>query len=371
VQHPPQDIVRHTVEQNGGSYSTDVADLLGLFGRENLTDKARAELTTALLDVGVGVEPHLFRVERDELVNLFLLDPERVPGSARGGGSVPPPAGAQHRPQDVARNTVEHYGGSHTTDVASLLALFGQENLTDRARAELTIALRDVGLAVEPDLFHVERDDLVNLFPVDSAPVPEPAVSRPVGGPVGILGAARQRGKRLVPRTWKGWLAYGVVALFVLVALTGDPDDGDPGGSPTPSSKDVAPETDNAEEAEARRLRRGRAAERRERARAQQARRRRAAARRERERQEALAAQRERQRQQALAEQRRQEEEEQRQQEQAAQCHPSYDPCLDPNASDYDCEGGSGDGPEYTGPVTVSGDDPYDLDRDGDGSACE
>jgi hypothetical protein len=27
-----------------------------------------------------------------------------------------------------------------------------------------------------------------------------------------------------------------------------------------------------------------------------------------------------------------------------ASCHPSYDPCLDPNAYDYDCEGGSGDG---------------------------
>jgi hypothetical protein len=52
-------------------------------------------------------------------------------------------------------------------------------------------------------------------------------------------------------------------------------------------------------------------------------------------------------------------------------CHPSYDPCLDPNASDYDCDGGSGDGPEYTGPVTVKGDDPYDLDSDGDGYACE
>lgn len=54
-------------------------------------------------------------------------------------------------------------------------------------------------------------------------------------------------------------------------------------------------------------------------------------------------------------------------------CHPSYKgACLDPAASDYDCEGGSGDGPEYaSGPITVVGDDPYDLDRDGDGTACE
>ena len=32
------------------------------------------------------------------------------------------------------------------------------------------------------------------------------------------------------------------------------------------------------------------------------------------------------------------------------QCHPSYEgACLDPNAYDYDCEGGSGNGPLYTG----------------------
>ena len=317
------------------------------------------------------MEPHLFRVERDELVNLFLLDSERVAGRARGGGSVAPPGGAQHRPQDVARNTVEHYGGNHTTAVASLLGLFGRENLTDKARAELTMLLLDVGIAVEPDLFHVERDDLVNLFPVDSDPVPDPAVGRPAGRPVEVPSTARERRTRLVPRTWKGWVAYGVLALFVLVALTGDPDDGDNGGSPAPSSNDVAPQADNDEVGEdaARRLRRERAAQRREHARAQRARRRRAAARRERERQEALAAQRERERRQALAGQRRQEEE--RQQEPAAQCHPSYDPCLDPNASDYDCEGGSGDGPEYTGPVTVSGDDPYDLDRDRNGVGCQ
>lgn len=56
----------------------------------------------------------------------------------------------------------------------------------------------------------------------------------------------------------------------------------------------------------------------------------------------------------------------------AAACHPSYEgACLDPSASDYDCEGGEGDGPNYTGPVTVIGPDVYDLDRDGDGSGCD
>jgi hypothetical protein len=51
-------------------------------------------------------------------------------------------------------------------------------------------------------------------------------------------------------------------------------------------------------------------------------------------------------------------------------CHPSYSGCV-PMASDVDCAGGSGDGPEYTGMVTVIGTDEYDLDSDNDGVACE
>jgi hypothetical protein len=53
-----------------------------------------------------------------------------------------------------------------------------------------------------------------------------------------------------------------------------------------------------------------------------------------------------------------------------ANCTPGYSPCLAP-ASDYDCAGGSGDGPAYTGFVRVTGSDPCDLDADGDGLACE
>ena len=51
-------------------------------------------------------------------------------------------------------------------------------------------------------------------------------------------------------------------------------------------------------------------------------------------------------------------------------CHPSYVPCLE-IVSDYDCAGGSGNGPLYTGRVQVIGPDDYDLDRDGDGIGCE
>jgi hypothetical protein len=39
---------------------------------------------------------------------------------------------------------------------------------------------------------------------------------------------------------------------------------------------------------------------------------------------------------------------------------------------DYDCEGGTGDGPAYVrGPVDVRYGDPYRLDADGDGIGCE
>lgn len=53
-------------------------------------------------------------------------------------------------------------------------------------------------------------------------------------------------------------------------------------------------------------------------------------------------------------------------------CHPSYEGRCVPYASDVDCAGGGGNGPEYVrGPVRVVGPDVYDLDRDGDGIACE
>ena len=52
-------------------------------------------------------------------------------------------------------------------------------------------------------------------------------------------------------------------------------------------------------------------------------------------------------------------------------CDPNYTPCV-PIASDVDCAGGSGNGPAYVeGPVQVIGSDTYELDRDGDGIACD
>jgi hypothetical protein len=53
-------------------------------------------------------------------------------------------------------------------------------------------------------------------------------------------------------------------------------------------------------------------------------------------------------------------------------CHPSYTgACLDRYASDYDCIGGGGNGPKYTGLVKVVGPDVFRLDADHDGWGCE
>jgi hypothetical protein len=54
-------------------------------------------------------------------------------------------------------------------------------------------------------------------------------------------------------------------------------------------------------------------------------------------------------------------------------CHPSYENvCLPLNGPDVDCAGGGGNGPLFVeGPVRVIGPDPYRLDRDKDGIACE
>lgn len=54
-------------------------------------------------------------------------------------------------------------------------------------------------------------------------------------------------------------------------------------------------------------------------------------------------------------------------------CNPSYPSvCLQDGIGDYDCEGGSGNGPNYVqGPITVRQPDPFDLDRDGNGVGCQ
>lgn len=53
-------------------------------------------------------------------------------------------------------------------------------------------------------------------------------------------------------------------------------------------------------------------------------------------------------------------------------CDSNYDGACVPISSDVDCAGGSGNGPAYVeGPVRIIGSDVYDLDRDGDGVACD
>lgn len=57
---------------------------------------------------------------------------------------------------------------------------------------------------------------------------------------------------------------------------------------------------------------------------------------------------------------------------QASECDSNYEGACVPIDSDVDCAGGSGNGPSYVaGPVRVVGDDIYELDREGDGIACE
>jgi hypothetical protein len=56
----------------------------------------------------------------------------------------------------------------------------------------------------------------------------------------------------------------------------------------------------------------------------------------------------------------------------AQECDPNYSGVCVPVASDVNCANGNGNGPAYVqGPVCIVGDDIYELDRDGDGVACE
>ena len=57
---------------------------------------------------------------------------------------------------------------------------------------------------------------------------------------------------------------------------------------------------------------------------------------------------------------------------QSSSCDSNYSGACVPVASDVDCASGSGNGPAYvSGPVTVVGNDIYELDRDGNGTGCE
>ena len=57
----------------------------------------------------------------------------------------------------------------------------------------------------------------------------------------------------------------------------------------------------------------------------------------------------------------------------ASNCDPAYpDACLHDGIGDYDCAGGSGNGPNYVaGPIRVLAPDPFGLDSDHDGIGCE
>ena len=57
----------------------------------------------------------------------------------------------------------------------------------------------------------------------------------------------------------------------------------------------------------------------------------------------------------------------------SSNCHASYKgACLKVGQGDYDCAGGSGNGPNYIqGPVSVVGYDEFGLDADNDGVGCE
>jgi hypothetical protein len=165
--------------------------------------------------------------------------------------------------------------------------------------------------------------------------------------------------------------SYGAAVLLLLIVTLPIGARGVPGPQQAAVSSTTSPASDSVLiENDADELARERAARKAERARARrkaerQARARRArAARRQRERERlaALAAIETPEPEPALAEA----------SSSGGDCDPNYEgACLDPSSSDYDCEGGSGDGPDYTGPVTVVGDDPYDLNRDDDPYACE
>jgi hypothetical protein len=277
--------------------------------------------------------------------------------------------GRSARPAEIARHTVERNGGEYWTSVVDLLSLFGYSELTDHEREEIRDALRAEQVGTDPGVFALETGDQVRLYllaPQGAFTTSVPAGSEEPASP------RRTLMQQLRPQTWKGWSGYAVAAVLIVAAIAGDSDEPQDVRPAAETVEEPAAPTHAAPDARERKAQRAeRTRERKQRARIRreqaQARRERAKARRQRA---------EAKRQRAEARRRRQELEEQSappppEPEATASCHPSYEPCLDPNAGDYDCDGGSGDGPMYTGSVTVTGPDDYDLDRDGDGTGCD
>jgi hypothetical protein len=262
----------------------------------------------------------------------------------------------RYSPAEIVRYTVEQNGGEYTAEIPELLSLFGRRQLTVKARQEIGETLRGEGVGVEPDLLTVVRTDQVRLFLLEQSAIataPLPATHPTAWKP------------RVRPRTWKGWLAYGLAAVLLVAALASGSEEPQVARQAVETVQQGSPDGGRSAERAERAVRRALSRER-ERLRSERAKLRRE--RREARRERAQALRRERERREQLE---AQEVEPAPAPEPTASCHASYDPCLDPNASDYDCEGGSGDGPNYTGLVTVKGPDDYGLDSDGDGTGCD
>jgi len=115
-----------------------------------------------------------------------------------------------YSPAEIVRYTVEQNGGEYTTDIPDLLSLFGRRQLTDKARRDIREALNGQGVGADPDLLTVVRDDHVRLFLLEQSAVA--LAQAPPRHPTSWTARFR-------PRTWKGWLAYGVAALLLIGAL--------------------------------------------------------------------------------------------------------------------------------------------------------
>lgn len=290
--------------------------------------------------------------------------------------------------RDIRRD-VEAGGGSRWVPVRTLRDAFGRTTLTRKARAEIAAALAEVGVQAEPDLETVALKDNVRLYLADEARIrdgeealppvgagwfPDPEDSRLVRYWDGTAWTEHRR-RAVAPapvpawtpspappnawqrfRAWPAWaqLAAGAAALILVVAVAAGNDSGDGGDSepdPPPAQQAGGPDSADDDEAEERERARERKRER---------------AKRKRERARERERRRERRRREEARERREREappppEEEP---EPASDCDPNYSGCVPPYPPDVNC-------PEVDGPVTVIGDDPHGLDRDGDKQACE
>jgi hypothetical protein len=136
---PPDYVLSTRAALNGGSIDLSARELLQIFGRQHLTDKARDDIDKTLRDGGLRCQPQASRLLIDDRVRVTR---------------------EKEVPEFHLRAEVDA-DGPVTKTMPELVHLFGHRRLTDKTRDEIEKCLRYVGLSADPRVMRADKDGIV------------------------------------------------------------------------------------------------------------------------------------------------------------------------------------------------------------------